>query len=65
MAEEEKPHVREGRAESDIVEGKVSNKGILLRPQPTNDPNEPLVSVHANHYNIKSESQSFLELVSG
>jgi hypothetical protein len=30
-------------AESHIVEGKTSKKGIVLRPQPTNDPNEPLV----------------------
>ncbi|KAF2115638.1 major facilitator superfamily domain-containing protein [Lophiotrema nucula] len=29
-------------AEHDIVQGKVSKKGIVLRPQPTNDPNEPL-----------------------
>ncbi|KAH8891156.1 hypothetical protein GQ53DRAFT_823793 [Thozetella sp. PMI_491] len=28
--------------ESEIVEGKASSKGIILRPQPTNDPNEPL-----------------------
>lgn len=32
-------------AEFDIVQGKVSKKGVVLRPQPTNDPNEPLVSL--------------------
>lgn len=26
-----------------LEHGKTSKKGILLRPQPTNDPNEPLV----------------------
>ena len=31
------------QAEYDIVRGKVSEKGIVLRPQPTNDPNESLV----------------------
>lgn len=27
----------------ELVEGKRSKKGILLRPQPSNDPNDPLV----------------------
>lgn len=31
-------------ADIELVEGKRSKKGILLRPQPTNDPNDPLVS---------------------
>lgn len=31
-------------ADQNIVEGKKSSKGVVLRPQPTNDPNEPLVS---------------------
>jgi hypothetical protein len=30
-------------AESQIISGKRSKSGIVLRPQPTNDPNEPLV----------------------
>lgn len=29
--------------EIELVEGKRSKKGILLRPQPSNDPNDPLV----------------------
>lgn len=32
-------------AEYDITRGKVSKHGVVLRPQPTNDPNEPLVRV--------------------
>jgi hypothetical protein len=28
----------------ELVEGKRSKKGFLLRPQPSNDPNDPLVS---------------------
>jgi hypothetical protein len=31
-------------ADIELVEGKQSKKGILLRPQPSNDPNDPLVS---------------------
>jgi hypothetical protein len=27
----------------DIVMGRMSKSGVVLRPQPTNDPNEPLV----------------------
>lgn len=27
-----------------ITQGKVNKNGILLRPQPSNDPNDPLVS---------------------
>lgn len=29
----------------ELTEGKRSKKGILLRPQPSNDPNDPLVSL--------------------
>lgn len=29
--------------ESEIVEGKTNQAGVILRPQPSNDPNEPLV----------------------
>ncbi len=32
----------------ELVEGKRSEKGILLRPQPSNDPNDPLVSTSSN-----------------
>lgn len=35
-----------GAPELELVNGKVSKTGILLRPQPTNDPNEPLVGAH-------------------
>lgn len=28
----------------ELVEGKRSKKGFLLRPEPSNDPNDPLVS---------------------
>lgn len=31
-------------ADTGVVAGKTSKRGIILRPQPTNDPNEPLVS---------------------
>jgi hypothetical protein len=27
----------------ELIEGKRSEKGFLLRPQPSNDPNDPLV----------------------
>lgn len=30
-------------AEQDIITGRRSKSGVVLRPQPTNDPNEPLV----------------------
>jgi hypothetical protein len=29
----------------ELTEGKRSKKAILLRPQPSNDPNDPLVSL--------------------
>jgi hypothetical protein len=32
-------------AEIELVEGKRSKKGLLLRPQPSNDPNDPLVCI--------------------
>jgi hypothetical protein len=35
--------------EIELVEGKRSKKGILLRPQPSNDPNDPLVSAPVTH----------------
>jgi hypothetical protein len=35
-------------ADIELVEGKRSKKGILLRPQPSNDPNDPLVSPLSN-----------------
>jgi hypothetical protein len=31
--------------ENDLVEGKRSKKGFFLRPQPSNDPNDPLVGL--------------------
>jgi hypothetical protein len=45
MAEEvEKVQHSHGEfADKDIVTGKTSKSGVVLRPQPTNDPNEPLV----------------------
>lgn len=45
MAEEvEKVQHTHGEfADQDIVMGRMSQSGIVLRPQPTNDPNEPLV----------------------
>jgi hypothetical protein len=33
----------------ELVEGKRSKKGLLLRPQPSNDPNDPLVSASTTH----------------
>lgn len=30
--------------DSELTEGKLNKKGDLLRPQPSNDPNDPLVS---------------------
>ncbi|KAJ6013697.1 hypothetical protein N7540_008288 [Penicillium herquei] len=44
MAEEiEKARHFHGESlDQDIVTGKISKSGVLLRPQPTNDPNEPL-----------------------
>jgi hypothetical protein len=35
-------------ADIELVEGKRSKKGILLRPQPSNDPNDPLVRTSSN-----------------
>lgn len=44
MSVDAKPEaVQAELAEYDIVRGKLSKSGIVLRPQPTNDPNEPLV----------------------
>ena len=44
-AKSDQHEVRGGQELSDIelVEGKRSKKGLLLRPQPSNDPNDPLV----------------------
>ncbi|KAF3768981.1 MFS general substrate transporter [Cryphonectria parasitica EP155] len=43
MDESQKPKtVQREVAEEDIVTGKKNSKGIILRPQPSNDPNEPL-----------------------
>ena len=36
-------HHHDDFVQENIVTGKTSNSGIILRPQPTNDPNEPLV----------------------
>jgi hypothetical protein len=33
----------------ELVEGKRSKKGLLLRPQPSNDPNDPLVGASPTH----------------
>jgi hypothetical protein len=33
----------------ELVEGKRSKKGLLLRPQPSNDPNDPLVGISFTH----------------
>jgi hypothetical protein len=33
----------------ELVEGKRSKKGLLLRPQPSNDPNDPLVDASPPH----------------
>jgi hypothetical protein len=35
--------------EIELVEGKRSKKGLLLRPQPSNDPNDPLVGTSLTH----------------
>lgn len=37
------PHPHGEFADRDIVMGRMSKSGVVLRPQPTNDPNEPLV----------------------
>lgn len=45
MDGEQKPSsTRHEQANADIVDGKRNKKDVILRPQPTNDPNEPLVS---------------------
>jgi hypothetical protein len=36
-------------SEIELVDGKRSEKGILLRPQPSNDPNDPLVGSSLTH----------------
>ncbi|CAL5869988.1 uncharacterized protein PFLUO_LOCUS4221 [Penicillium psychrofluorescens] len=36
------PHPHGEFADRDIVMGRMSKSGVVLRPQPTNDPNEPL-----------------------
>jgi hypothetical protein len=36
-----KKHIQE-LSDVELVEGKRSKKGLLLRPQPSNDPNDPL-----------------------
>lgn len=35
--------IQNAAAEESIVTGKMSKSGIVLRPQPSNDPNDPLV----------------------
>jgi hypothetical protein len=40
----------------ELVEGKRSKKGFLLRPQPSNNPNDPLVST-------KNFSQRYVDLL--
>jgi hypothetical protein len=42
--EESNNSINHELADIELVEGKRSEKGILLRPQPSNDPNDPLVS---------------------
>ena len=46
----------QGLSDIELVEGKRSKKGFILRPQPSNDPNDPLV-------NRKNVSQSFVDLL--
>ena len=45
-ADIDKQEVRESEkrelSDIELVEGKRSKKGLLLRPQPSNDPNDPL-----------------------
>jgi len=36
-------------SEIELVDGKRSKKGILLRPQPSNDPNDPFVGAPLTH----------------
>jgi hypothetical protein len=46
VAVKKKPEQHGGLTDLEIVDGKKSKSGIILRPQPTNDPNEPLVGLH-------------------
>lgn len=41
-------------AESQIVSGKRSKSGVVLRPQPSNDPNDPLVRPPSEYRHISS-----------
>ncbi|KAI3398678.1 hypothetical protein diail_8717 [Diaporthe ilicicola] len=51
MEDGQKPGItRHEQAEADIVDGKRNEKGIILRPQPTNDPNEPLNWLQSEKY---------------
>lgn len=36
-------HLHDEIADENIVRSKTSKSGIVLRPQPSNDPNDPLV----------------------
>jgi hypothetical protein len=36
-------HMHDEIADENITGGKTSKSGIVLRPQPSNDPNDPLV----------------------
>lgn len=47
---------RDVPSELDIVSGKVSKNGVILRPQPTNDPNEPLVRALEILYSSSQEA---------
>ena len=41
-------HVQE-LTDIELVDGKRSKEGLLLRPQPSNDPNDPLVCVYSRY----------------
>lgn len=41
--EEVRGYGKQELSDIELVEGKRSKKGLLLRPQPSNDPNDPLV----------------------
>lgn len=41
----EPKHLEVVPPDSELTQGKVNKNGILLRPQPSNDPNDPLVSI--------------------
>lgn len=47
-----------------LEHGKTSKKGILLRPQPTNDPNEPLVCSAPSSAAVPMMSDPSTELAS-